>query len=250
MGNPLFKLVLRTLEEAFQEIEIQVPPPVPTPWRDGFVFRYKEKTVQQAVVQKLARIVSGLHAIDVLLERGLFQEQGVMQRAVAEIQEDVWFLAIGIIKNDLTDRHTEFLQYFYAEEFSDPSDVVGSHSSRGMVSREKVRNYINQAGLSPSESARAKLNDRILTKAYSGFVHAASPHIMDMYAGVRPRADVSGSLKKHRFALQQNDAANYFYRGILTMALAAQAFSDEKLYRAMRNFADEMEAGGLIPAFA
>lgn len=67
-------------------------------------------------MQKLARLLSGLNSVEVLLERGLFQEQGMVQRAVDEIKEDVWFLSLAVIKNDMTSRHTEYLQYFYAED--------------------------------------------------------------------------------------------------------------------------------------
>lgn len=62
-------------------------------WRDDFVFRYAEQTIQQAVVQKLARTVSGLHAVETLLDHVLFQEQGMVQRVVDEVQEDIWFLS-------------------------------------------------------------------------------------------------------------------------------------------------------------
>jgi hypothetical protein len=34
---------------------------------------------------------------------------------------------------------------------------------------------------------------------------------------------------------------NYFYRAVLTMALAAQAFQDDQLYDAMRNLGAELE---------
>jgi hypothetical protein len=241
MPYAYFQCVLEALEDAFRQIEAKVPPPVRKPWAESFVFRYEERTIQQAIVQKLARMLSGLHAIEALLERGLFQEQGMVQRAVAEIDEDVWFLSIAVIQKGITERHSQFLGYFYAEEFADPSDLVGSHESRGMLRREKIREYIQRKGLSGKDAARAKAIDRVLTKAYSGFVHAASPHIMDMYGGVSPRADVSGAFKQFRYASQQRDAMNYFYRGVLTVALAAQAFQDDQLYDLMRKLASGLE---------
>jgi hypothetical protein len=241
MPYSLFQRVLEALENTFRQIEAKVPLPVRKPWAGSFVFRYEERTIQQAIVQKLARMISGLHAIEALLERGLFQEQGMVQRAVAEIEEDVWFLSIAVIHEEITERHSQFLDYFYAEEFADPSDIVGSHESRGMLKREKIREYIHKKGLSEKDAARAKAIDKVLTKAYSGFVHAASPHIMDMYGGVPPRADVSGAFKKFRYAGQQRDAVNYFYRGVQTMALAAQAFQDDQLYDLMRKLASRLE---------
>lgn len=133
-----------------------------------------------------------------LLERGLFQEQGMMQRAVDEIEEDIWFLTLAVINNDITSRHTEYLQYFYAEEFADQNDVVGSRLSRGMVKRDKIRTYVHGFSLSGAELGRANEVGKTLTKAYSGYVHGASPHIMDMY--FQQGFDVSGALKHYRYA--------------------------------------------------
>lgn len=61
------------------------------------VFRYTEKTVHQALIQKLARMVSSLHAARLLCDRGLFQEQGAIRRMVDEFHEDIFFLAFGVI---------------------------------------------------------------------------------------------------------------------------------------------------------
>lgn len=63
------------------------------PYSESFVFRFKEKTIQHAIVQKLARVVSGLHAARLLLENGLLQEQGAVLRMIDEFPEDIMFLA-------------------------------------------------------------------------------------------------------------------------------------------------------------
>jgi hypothetical protein len=72
----LFVQTLELLEKAFRRLETQVPPPKRKPWKDGFVFRYAEQTIQQAIVQKLARTISGLHAVDTLL----YQIPGILTR--------------------------------------------------------------------------------------------------------------------------------------------------------------------------
>jgi hypothetical protein len=231
----LFAPTLKVLEKAFRRLEAKVPPAIRVEWKDSFVFRYAERTIHQAIVQKLARIISGLHAIEVLLIRGLYQEQGMIQRALDEIDEDIAFLSFGVMRG-LTERHKQYLEYFYAEEFGDPSDIVGSHQSRGMVSRDKIRAYVSeQSGVEPS---RANVVSKVLTKAYSGFVHAASPHIMDMYHGMDmyggpPGFDVRGDHKSLRANTHATDALNYFLRATGIMALAAKAFGDEELFATM-----------------
>ena len=83
-GDPKvhFHPTLQLLNFAFRRLEAKVPRPIRKSWKDGFVFRYAERTIHQAIVQKLARTISGLHAIEALLSLGLFQEQGMVQRAL------------------------------------------------------------------------------------------------------------------------------------------------------------------------
>ena len=102
-----FEPTFEVLERAFRLLEARVPAPIRKDWKDGYVFRYAERTIHQAIVQKLARRISGLHAIYVLLAQGLFQEQGMVQRALDEIDEDIIFLSLGVIHGELTQRHKE-----------------------------------------------------------------------------------------------------------------------------------------------
>ena len=88
--------------------------------------------------------------------------------------------------------HKDYLAYFYAEEFDDPDDTMGSHRSRGMVSHDKIRSYINEKlGADTTRANVAGKNQ----KTYSGFVRAASPHIMDLCGGIPPRFDVVGKYR-------------------------------------------------------
>jgi hypothetical protein len=85
MAQPgsFFSPTSQALQAAFRQLETKVPPPARKSWCDGFVFRYAEQTIHQAIVRK-PRMISGLHAVQMLLERGLFQEQGMIQRALDE----------------------------------------------------------------------------------------------------------------------------------------------------------------------
>lgn len=232
-----FGPILQTLENAFRQIETEVPRPVQG--SDGR-FRYSEQTIQQAIVQKLARIISGLHSVEALLERGLFQEQGIMQRTIDEIEQDIWFLCLAVINSDITGLHTEYLQYFYSEEFADAGDLVGSRIGRGMVKRDKIRAYVHRSSLSGPELERANEVGKTITKAYSGYIHAASPHIMDMY--FPDQFDVSGALKQYRYDSHRRDAQNVFYRAITAMAVAAKAFGNEPLFESLHSFASKVDA--------
>lgn len=66
----LYEQVLRDIEMALDKLATQVPRPQPVRFGTYFVFRYVEKTAQQAIVQKLARIITGLRCALLLLKNG------------------------------------------------------------------------------------------------------------------------------------------------------------------------------------
>ncbi len=237
----LYDLALQNMETTLHALAGRVPQPKRVSFRNGFVFRYAEQTIHQALIQKLARVISGLHAARVLLEQGYVQEQAALQRMLDEFQEDIMFLSFAIIFNDMTDLHREYLSAFYEEEFDQPESAIESTQKRPMVSRKKIRAYIARsegAALDPSRGVEVA---RTLSKAYSGYIHGASPHIMDMYGGNPPRFHVSGMIGTERQDEHRDDLWNYFYRGIIAFAFVAKAFGDEELFDSIRKFKDDFE---------
>ncbi|NML84289.1 hypothetical protein [Polaromonas sp.] len=73
--NQCYDLALAKLAHTAQQLAMNVPAPSKVPFQNSFVFRYQEKTIQQAIVQKLVRAVSTLHATRLLMDKGFFQEQ-------------------------------------------------------------------------------------------------------------------------------------------------------------------------------
>lgn len=239
--DQLFQDTLRVMKATFEVLEKRVPKPQRKPFKDRFVFRYIEQSAHQAMIQKLARVVSGLHAAQILLEHGFVQEQAALQRTLGEFQEDIIFLVYGLTIDKLTDLHQQYLAAFYEEEFDSPEDPIGSTQKRPIVSRKKIQAYIarlEEKALDPSSGVALS---RTLSKTYSGFIHGASPHIMDMYVGNPPRFHVSGMLGTFRLELHRVDLWNYFYRGILAFAFAAKAFGDEALFASIFCYRDEFE---------
>jgi hypothetical protein len=237
----LYDLALQNMETTLHALAGRVPQPKRVPFRNGFVFRYVERTIHQALIQKLARVISGLHAARVLLEQGYVQEQAALQRMLDEFQEDIMFLSFAIIFNDMTDLHSEYLSAFYEEEFDQPESAIESTQKRPMVSRKKNRAYIARsegAALDPSSGVEVA---RTLSKAYSGYIHGASPHIMDMYGGNPPCFHVSGMIGTERHDEHRDDLWNYFYRGIIAFAFVVKAFGDEELFDSIRKFKDDFE---------
>lgn len=237
----LFKETLIVMDSVFQALERQVPKPMKIPFIDSFVFRYKEQSINQALIQKLARVVSGLYAAKCLLEKGFVQEQGIMQRVLDELGEDILFLVYGLVNEDITDLHKRFLLSFYEEEFDIPDSPIKSSQKRDMIPRKKIRAYIAKmegSNLNPSDEIELS---KTISKAYSGYVHGASPQIMDMYGGDPPRFHVSGMLGTPKITAHRKDLWNYFYRGIISFLLVAKVFGDENLYKSLSDYLDAFE---------
>lgn len=229
------------MEGLLHTFEKQVPPPQRVFLGGQQVFRYTEKTIHQAIVQKLARLVSGLHAARLLLVHGYLQEQGALQRMLDEFQEDITFLCLAVIYNDIGELHLRYLDAFYQEEFDKPEDPIGSTQRRPMISREKIRAYIAKSEAAELEPSRGIQLSKTMSKAYSGFVHGASPHIMEMYGGNPAKFHVQGMLGAPIIAGHEKDIWNYFYRGIIAFGFAAKAFGAEELFKSIQDYCNHFE---------
>jgi hypothetical protein len=112
MDEP-YEQLLREMSIALDRLSAKVPPAQRVSFAGGFVFRYVERTAHQAIVQKLARMITGLRAELLLLRNGLVQEQGVIERVLDDLREDVTFLVYGILHCELDSKwHKLFLSHF------------------------------------------------------------------------------------------------------------------------------------------
>jgi len=229
------------METTLMTLEKRVPVPKFIEFGNGNVFRYVERSIHQAIIQKLARIISGLHAARILLGYGFVQELGALQRMIDEFQQDVMFLSHGVINNDLTELHMRYLDAFYMEETDTPEEPLASRQKRPLILRKKIYSYLAKLDGATLDPYRGIETQKILGKLYFGFVHGASPHIMDMYGGNPPKFHVAGLLGTPRIDEHRNDLWNYFYRGIIAFAFAAMAFGDEALVSSIRKYRDHFE---------
>jgi hypothetical protein len=195
-------------------------------------------------------VISGLHAARLLLQHGFVQEQGVLHRTLDDLDEDILFLAAAITNGNVTDLHHRYLRAFYEEEFDKPNDPVASTQKRDMVPRARIRAYLASVFDTRGNPSRNIAVTRTLSKAYSGFVHGASPHVMDMYGGNPPVFHLRGMLGTPRIEEHASDAWNYFYRGLISTIAVAMAFGDKPLVDYLRAYKQRFESmsGGFYNA--
>lgn len=215
------------MEVTVHGLEGLVPAPRLVETKQGRVYRYEERLAKQAIVQKLARLVSTLRAARLLLDRGFVQDVGTLERVLDEILQDVHFLVVGL--ESPTKLHRQFLSYFYEEEF-DAETARESTQKRGMVSRQRIRAHFGRSisdipasGFNPSDLTE---DLRSVDKGNSGYVHGASPHLMEMYFGDPPEFQMNGMLGTSREREHRVQFWNYVYRAICAFALVVRAFGD------------------------
>lgn len=214
---------------AFRQLERALTPPRRVSHRDSFVFRYANKGIHEALVQKLARSISGLNAVAVLLNSGYVQEAGVLFRTLDEIQEDIFFLTTAETNGAKTERHNQYLEAFYAEAVFSRADGSLEIPKPNMVPRKKIRAHtINTLGQGVNTSHAVTVGESVGT-AYSGYVHAASENIMDMYGGDPPHFHLTGMRGTPRVAEFARDAENYIFRGLMATIVVGRAFGDRPL---------------------
>ncbi len=218
------------MDKAAHDLACRVPQPKVLPFKYSFVFRHVEKLPQQAIVQKPSRVVSALRAASTLCEAGLFQEQAAVQRMVDEIGEDILFLSVPLINNDLTDHHSRYLEIFFQEEF-DPITGKPLDDSKPMVLRKHIRAYIAKQG-GDDPSAHIKASKRV-HRTDSGYIHSASPHIMDSYSGQSPHFHTEGMSGTAREVEYRWHVQNYFFRAVSSFAIAANAFCLQDMHSEM-----------------
>ena len=236
----MFEQVYARLERATYEIANSIVPPEEVFFGDGFRYRYQEKGLNQAIVLKLVRQASLLRAAKILCDLGHGHEQAILQRAMDESFEDVQFLCGPLLGRERTTRHDEYLDYFFQEEFTDPVDPSGSQNHRGMVSSEKIRAY-NARQYSKEDVERASRASKTIFKAYSGFVHGHSVHILDLYGGNPPQFHMAGVLNTTRHGDHANDFENYPYRALVSATIAATAMKVEPTCHSLYRFTKEYE---------
>jgi hypothetical protein len=240
--DDIYQQLLRDMEIALESFISKVPPAQRVPFARSFVFRYVEQTAEQAIVQKLARIITGLRAALLLVRSGLVQEQSVIERVLDELFEDVLFLVLGIAEGELGLKHKRFLENFYQEEFNIPENPLNSDQKRPMIKRKEIQAYNAAAGTVGNPSLNQQVA-RTVSKAFSGFVHAASPQIMEMYSDSPPQFYVYGMLGTPRMEAANREIWNYFYRGITAfMIVASRVLIDGELLAHLASQREKFEA--------
>jgi hypothetical protein len=233
-----YAALLPVLYAAFRTLEGKVPAPLPTTVYGRVYPRFRERSAHQAALQKLARYISGLKALLVLVNARLLQEEGAIKRTLDELGEDILFLVFPAENGEEAALKARFLEAFYQEEFAeDVPPTMDTMQDRYLPKRRKIREYINrrQTEIPHGEKASAKIY-----QGYSGFVHSASPHLMEMVSFQDFKFSLDGISDLDLFESHVADVVNYFVRGLISVAALAGALGEPAMFRQLRDMGDHL----------
>ena len=205
-------------------------PPNRTSIGDLLVYRFEEQSIYTAILLKTVRYVSGLNAGNLLLLNGFLQELGALQRSIGDFEQDCTFLALACILDEITEDHQLFLASFWEEE-PDYQTYASNQKNKHEVPRKNIQRYISLStnGGFPNHTEIAAAKH--LSRFYSGYIHGAAPHLMDMYNPDRLEFEVDGNTSTNLFKDHLHDFENYLFRGVGLISTVANVLGDEELKR-------------------
>jgi hypothetical protein len=213
--------VVGQLCEIVDQLGSSFPAPKIVAQGDGYVDRHEpwERTNVLACYLKAVKICSTLNGGLVLLDNGHVQEAYALARIVQDQVDDIHFLVRPRGEDGKLSAHqSRALDEFFQEEFENPSDPVGTSQDRDRVPRPKIRGAIHREWDDPST---AQAISTALYRLFSGYVHGAYVHIMELH-----HADAPGHYHVRGSSAHLADAIEYFPNFIYQAILAVETLVD------------------------
>ncbi len=234
-----YEKAMEALEAALFQLGRSVPRPRKTKTPTGLAYRFEEKSPQQALILKSARMISALKAAKLLLDNGLLLDAGAMMRILDEVGADLMFIAgPTIFGHPPEPRHEQYMREFFQEEFDTDSPLT-SAQNRNRVGRRHIRAYVARAySHGQVDVSQAIAVAETIEALFSGFVHGAGVHTMDLFDGLdfsvqlqpddQPLADMAGQY------------SHYIHRATMCLANAAKAIGRDDVSSVLCRISSEL----------
>jgi hypothetical protein len=171
------------LELAASSFSGMIKPPVYVARPDEH-FEYENPDEKTFAILRCVRIASDFRAVMILLEHGHVQQVGVLMRGIVEFNMDLDVVIgpylVPETKNDVDQR--------IAEYFSEPSwnfrRILEDPKKRATTPRRKTYALIAKVlgeSVEPANPYQVRQTVKALEEGYSGYVHGAYEHIMELY---------------------------------------------------------------------
>jgi hypothetical protein len=218
----IYQPFINQLEGLVQQLDSEFEKPIAIPYGDHFVFRHRPQVRSDILASylKLVRIVSLLNAGLNLMEKGFVQEIYILCRAIDEAAEDITFFALKMGETGTSPKQMKMLKEFYQEQLENPTDPLSS-ISRDRVGRKDIRAAISNIPIEAADSHTMRVVTKSLFEVFSGFVHGAYVHIMEMYGGRTPKYHMRGMPDSPYMIDCVDNFANHLYRSVIVVESVA-----------------------------
>jgi hypothetical protein len=212
-------------------------------------FRHEPLTDSLACYLKAVKSISTLNACLVLLRHGYTQEIGALCRMVDDFCNEIFFLLKPQGEDgNFSGDQILFLENFFQEELDQPGDPLASTQKRATVPVKKIHATFAKLASTELNSSDAQELLRTTQQAFSGYVHGAYPHIMEMYGGEPPQFHLSGMLGTPRIDEWRKQLVGYVHRVSIASVFVARKLGLEEMETSLRAFLKEFEdATGTAP---
>lgn len=198
---------------------------------NGFVDRHDgpERTYRLVCYLKAVKVCSTLNGLMLLIDNAYVQEAYALARIAQDQIDDIRFLVAPRGKEgQVSERQALMINEFFEEEF-DSSDPIGSSNNRDRVPRAKIHAAITNDMSNPS-TGNAIL--RMIYRMFSGYVHGAYVHIMELH-------DDSGKYAMAGTPRHMADAIdytpNFLYQAVLAVEMLVDRTSRKDLMPAIKS---------------
>jgi hypothetical protein len=230
---------LEWFEAALFKLSNHLEAPKEVELRGTTCLRYSNPTVQSATLLKLARFVSGLSAGELLLQTGHLQELATIQRTMDELHEDILFLCLGVLTNQTTNDHANYLAAFWEEE-PDFRTFSGHQRNRHQVPRKKIRRFLSEATENGKVDHASISVSAYLSRLLSGYVHGAAPQLAELIDVQSKKFRVRGYPESPTLRDHAHDFENQFFRGLINVVLVARISYLNELAEDAKEFHDRI----------
>ncbi len=208
--------------EMIQKLDCEFEKPAMVPYAEYFVFRHNQKIRSDVLASflKLVRIASLLNASLCVMKKGFVQEAYILCRAIDEAVDEITFLALKIDGDGASLKQMKMLKEFYQEQFQDPLNVLNS-VPRDRVGRKDIIAAISNMPIESSDPHTRNKVVKSLHEVFSGFVHGAYVHIMEMYGGRPARFHMKGMPNSPYMISCINNFAHHLYRSVMMVEIVA-----------------------------
>ena len=208
---------------------------------EGFWFRYPHQSDTLLCFLKGVKLISTLNGALVLLNAGCVQECSALFRVAIDCYTDIMFWLLPGDGDKPSQNQDRFFDEFFQEEFEDPAYPLGSQQKRDSVPRKTIMASVaklTKDTLNPSDGHSTFLT---LHRAFSGYLHGAYPHIMELYGGEPPRFHMSGMPNTVRETEGLAQFTTELYRAIMVSELVARKLGLDDRRQAIRVLLVEYE---------